>query len=97
MSERKKYNWSELIREQATSGKTINTFCKEKGIHYTSFYKSRKRLQSSNFVEVKVNKEESDSENPITLKYGGYLILLNPGFCKQTLKDVLIILDAVKC
>lgn len=94
MSERIKRNWPELIKEQERSGKTINAFCKERRIHYTSFYKNRKRLQSNNFVEVKINNKVRESGYPITLKYGEYSVVLPPGFCKQTLSEVLLILGA---
>ncbi len=47
------WNWPKLIEEQKQSGKTIADFCNEKGIHYTSFYKNRKKLQGSRFVEIK--------------------------------------------
>jgi len=92
MSERIKRNWPELIKEQETSGKNIDAFCKERGIHYTTFYKNRKRLQSTNFVEVKVNKRERETGHPITLRYGEYSVILSPGFCKQTLNEILSVL-----
>ena len=93
MSEGIKHNWPELIKEQKTSGKTVDAFCKEKGIHYTSFYKSRKRFQSNSFVEVKVNKKERESDHPITLKYGKYTVILHRGFCKQTFNEILSVMD----
>ena len=92
MSERIKHNWPELIKEQETSGETVDAFCKERGIHYTSFYKNRKRLQSDDFVEVKVKKKERESDHPITLKYGKYSVILLPGFCKQTFSEILSVL-----
>ena len=48
-------------------------------------------------VEVKVNKNERDTDHPITLRYGEYSILLNRNFCKQTLKDALLVLGTIKC
>ena len=33
MAERKKHNWSELIKKQELSGETVNAFCKKRGIH----------------------------------------------------------------
>ena len=97
MAGRKKHNWPELIKEQELSGETVDTFCNEKKIHYTSFYKNRKRLKSSNFVEIKINKKKRELDEPITLKYGKYSIVLPSGFCKQTLKDVLSVLDIEQC
>ena len=97
MAKRKKNNWEELIKEQELSGETVNAFCKARRIHYTSFYKNRKRLKSSNFVEIKINKKKRELDEPITLKYGKYSIVLPSGFCKQTLKDVLSVLDIEQC
>ncbi len=97
MSDRKKHNWPELIKEQELSGETVDTFCKGKRIHYTTFYKNRKRLSSRNFVEIKVKKKEPKFEEPIILKYEKYSIILPVGFCKQTLKDVLSVLDIEQC
>lgn len=97
MSKRTKHNWPELIKVQESSGETVDTFCKERGIHYTSFYKNRKRLKASNFVEIKVNKKEPKLEEPITLKYGEYSLILPPGFCKETLREVLSVLGTTQC
>jgi beta-lactamase regulating signal transducer with metallopeptidase domain len=97
MAKRKKHNWPELIKEQELSGETVDAFCKVRKIHYTSFYKNRKRLKSSNFVEIKVNKKKRELEEPITLKYGKYSIVLPSGFCKQTLKEALSVLDGEQC
>ncbi len=97
MEGRKKHNWPELIKEQELSGETVDAFCKGKRIHYTSFYKNRKRLKTSNFVEIKINKKELKLEEPITLKYGEYSLILPLGFCKQTLEDVLSVLDTAQC
>jgi len=93
MEVRKKHNWPELIKEQELSGETVDTFCKARKIHWTSFYKNRKRLKASNFVEIKVNKNKPKLEESITLKYGEYSLLLPSGFCKQTLRDILSVLD----
>lgn len=97
MAVRKKHNWPELIQEQELSGETVDAFCKARKIHYTSFYKNRKRLKASSFVEIKVDKKERKLEEPITLKYGKYSIVLPSGFCKQTLGDVLSVLDTAQC
>jgi hypothetical protein len=98
MAGRKKQNWPELIKEQELSGESVDAFCKARKIHWTSFYKNRKRLKASNFVEIKVDKKERKLKEPITLKYGKYSIELPSGFCKQTLGDVLSVLDtAAQC
>ena len=97
MAGRIKHNWPQLIKEQELSGETVDAFCKVRKIHWTSFYKNRKRLKASNFVEIKVNKKKPKLEEPITLKYGEYSLILPPGFCKHTLRDVLSVLDIAQC
>ncbi len=84
-------------KEQELSGETVDAFCKGRKIHWTSFYKNRKRLKASNFVEIKVAKKKTKPSEPITFKYGEYSLILPPGFCKQTLRDVLSVLDTAKC
>jgi len=97
MAGRIKYNWPELIKEQEISGETVDAFCKARKIHWTSFYKNRKRLKASNFVEIKIKKKEPKLEEPITLKYGEYSLTLPSGFCKETLREVLSVLDTSQC
>lgn len=97
MEGRKKHNWPELVKEQKLSGETVYAFCKARKIHYTSFYKNRKHLKSSNFVEIKVNIKAPELKEPIILKCGKYSVTLQSGFCKQTLKDVLSILETEEC
>ncbi len=97
MAGRIKHNWPELIKEQELSGETVDTFCKVRKIHWTTFYKNRKRLKASSFVEIKVDKKERKLEEPITLKYGEYSLILPSEFCKQTLVDVLSVLDTAQC
>ncbi|MCK5674771.1 MAG: hypothetical protein KAH95_15430 [Spirochaetales bacterium] len=97
MAGRIKHNWPELIKEQELGGETVDAFCKVRKIHYTSFYKNRKRLKSSNFVEIKVKSKKPKLKEPITLKYGEYTLILPPGFCKETLRDVLSVLDTAQC
>lgn len=100
MKTRQVRNWSELISEQENSGKSIDEFCKEKGIHYTSFYKNRKKLEKSNFVEIKKRTKPHPvqiEEDPIILNYGTFSITLKSGFNKKTLLDVLSVLENQSC
>ncbi|WP_425473398.1 IS66 family insertion sequence element accessory protein TnpA [Thiospirochaeta perfilievii] len=81
--ERQTRDWKELIVEQENSGKSIDIFCNEKGIHNTAFYKNRKKLQKTNFVEIKENTKSSpvsNIESPIILSYGEFTIHLTTGF-----------------
>jgi len=86
------WNWPKLIEEQKHSRKTIAEFCDEKGVHYTSFYKNRKKLLRSHFVEIKNREKQPVSDQPITLKYKDFSIEIPTCFNKQTLKDFLSVL-----
>ena len=86
-----KINWGEVTAEQKSSGKTIKDFCNDKGIHPHTFYRPRKQLESSELIEVQVV-ERTIRENPIMLKYHDVSIVLQSGFCKNTLKDLFSVL-----
>jgi len=86
------WNWPKLIEEQKHSGKTIADFCNEKGIHYTSFYKNRKKVQGSRFVEIKIKEKQPVSEQPLILKYKDFSLEIPTCFNKQTLKDFLSVM-----
>lgn len=65
MGKRQVRDWVALVQEQEQSGKSIDEFCKEKEIHYTAFYKKRKIIKNSNFIEIKTNNRQqtTDREN----------------------------------
>jgi len=91
------WNWPELIEEQKQSGKTISEFCAEKGVHYTSFYKNRKKIKKSSFVEIKqkapaVLKHRNPS---MVLRYKDFSLDLGSGYDRQSLTDLLKILRAL--
>ncbi len=87
------WNWSELIEEQKLSGKSISEFCNEKGVHYTSFYKNRKKLSKSSFIEIKPHKKKSKVlETEIRLKYKDFSLKIPLRFNKQSLKEILLVI-----
>jgi len=90
------WNWPELIEEQKQSGKTISEFCTEKGVHYTSFYKNRKKLQKSSFIEIKPKAPVlKTQENTLVLRYKDFSLDLGSGYDRQSLTDLLKILRAL--
>lgn len=89
-------NWLELIEEQKQSGKTIAEFCSQKSIHYTSFYKNRKKLQKSSFIEIKQKVPVlTKQEVPLILRYKDFSLDLNRGYDRKALTDLLNILRAL--
>ncbi len=87
------WNWPELIEEQKQSGKTISEFCADKGVHYTSFYKNRKKLKKSSFIEIKQKAPVLQPQNPtMILRYKDFSLDLASGYNRQSLIDLLKIL-----
>ena len=90
------WNWPELFEEQKQSGKTISEFCEEKGVHYTSFYKNRKKLRKNNFVEIKQKAPAVKKQGAfLTLRYHDFSIDLEAGYDRQSLTDLIKILRAL--
>jgi len=89
-------NWRETIKEQEASGKSVGSFCKEKGIRKNTFYFNRKKIRESGFIEIKKSACEKTAE-PVIVKWRGYTVILGKGFCKETLNEVLNILEERQC
>ena len=97
MRKRQIRDWGALLQEQEQSGKSIGEFCKNKGIHYTAFYKNRKKIQDSSFVEIKVNNNQRAQtvESPIVLIYRDISIKVPSVFNKQSLIDIISVLENI--
>ncbi len=95
MKKRQTQDWAALLLEQEQSGKSIANFCKDKGIHYSSLYKHRKKIQDSKFVEIKVKYKPKSkiTEDLIVLNYKEFSIKIPSCFNKQSLKDVISVLE----
>lgn len=95
MSKRQKRDWKSLISEQEESGLSIDEFCESKGIHYTSFYKNRKKFQNSGFVEIKATmKSPTLKTDPIILKIQDFSLEIPKNFDTITLKKILSVLGS---
>lgn len=95
MRKRQKRDWKALISEQENSGLSIDEFCEMKGIHYTSFYKNRKKFQDKGFVEVKpVPKTEILKAEPLILRFQEYTLEIPKSFNASTLKEVISVLGS---
>jgi hypothetical protein len=97
--------WRELLERQAGSGLSISGFCAQEGVHVTSFYEWRRKLNANpakasasaelttGFVRVDVELpglDEGDSGVSVALA-GGAAIRLMRGFDPATLREVLSI------
>lgn len=95
MRKRQKRDWKVLISEQENSGMSIDEFCDTKGIHYTSFYKNRKKFQDTGFVEVKpVPNTVNLKVDPIILRFQEFILEIPKNFDANTLKEVISVLGS---
>ncbi len=89
--------WRKIIQQQQTSGLPVLAFCRRAGVPQSSFFAWRRKLrQSSTFAEVKLSAEPvSVVAAGIELRLpGGRRVLVRPGFDRQTLLDLLDLLEA---
>lgn len=91
MVRRTKAAWEEILAEYKGSGKSVREFCKDKGLHANTFYLNRKKHRDTGFVEVQVQ-EHAFPIKPIILRFNDISIELQPGFCKNTLREILAVL-----
>ena len=54
MKRRSKEEWRSLVTEQASSGKSLESFCAERGISASSFSNWQYKLKREQFVELPV-------------------------------------------
>lgn len=105
----KHYNWNSLIPEWKSSGLTVSDFCKKHEIRCNAMYAALKRrcISSNNssdstlkesdqlFIPVAVSEETSHSYSSITINIGKANIIIDEGFNKSVLQDVISILSKV--
>lgn len=83
--------WSEKVRQQAASGKTAATWCKENSISYQSFIYWRKRLslsapsqeflRRSSFVEL----PQSNAKTWMEISVSGVKLTISKDFDREAL------------
>lgn len=96
--------WRTLVEEQQASGLSVAAFCRRAGVGESSFYRWHQKLRDQlNFAEVRVtpDKGERSSREPV----GGdeaalelwlpreRCLVVRPGFDRQTLIELLAILE----
>jgi hypothetical protein len=91
---RQKRDWVVLIEEQERSGESVKEFCKGKGIHPATFYKSRKSYGKKSMVEIPA--PVAMEINPLILKTGRYSLAIEHGFDPESLKSVLQVLGEIE-
>lgn len=95
--------WASRIREQASSGMSVEAYCREHRLSRPSFYRWRRRLDSAGdgtavdgFLEVLVDEGRVSVESGVCLRTDGWLeIELRRGFDAGTLRQVLSVVREV--
>ena len=84
---RRRGDWPEIIAEQPRSGKSVDEYCKSKGIHPNTFYRKRKLYGRSAMVEIlPLSNRESAA---IVVSFGEYSVAIRKGFDAESLKSIL--------
>ena len=94
-------NWEEVIEQHRQSGKSVENFCKEIGIHSNTFYKNRqKRRRSegskSQTAVIEIKPTALTAAAPIVLKTKKFMISISNGFDESQLKSVLRIIGELE-
>ena len=94
-------NWEEVIEQHRQSGKSIETFCNEIGIHPNTFYINRKKInQSRERVKrtevVEIEPTAISLATPIVLQTKKFMISISNGFDEAQLKSVLKIIGELE-
>lgn len=95
--------WRRVIQQQHASGLTVAAFCRRSGLSQPSFYSWRQKLRGEvTFAEVKVSpapavkavETMAADSGGIELRLpGGWCVVVQPGFDRQALIDLLHVLE----
>jgi hypothetical protein len=102
MNEEKEQYWTSHIANWRASGLSQAAYCKQNYLSKSTFGHWKRKLgnlnaQSEAPVVVPVTFERSSPTNfakPIRLHVAGFQLEIEPGFCKQTLRDLLSVLTS---
>lgn len=91
--------WRKLVQQQDGSGLTVTGFCERAGVSQPSFYAWRRKLRNEvTFAEVKVPREPAMEVGGIELRLPGRrCVVVRPGFHRQTLLELLHVLEGGSC
>ena len=88
--------WRRIVQQQQSSGLPVMAFCRRAGVPQSSFFAWRRKLRAeATFAEVKLPAEPVVQVGGIELHLPGRRrVVVQPGFDRQTLLDLLHVLDA---
>jgi hypothetical protein len=92
----KRDRWRKIIGQQQASGLSALAFCRRAGVPQSTFFAWRQRLRDEvTFTEVKLPSITRRESSGIELRLpGGGCIAVQPGFDRQTLLDLVHLLEA---
>ena len=108
---KKERYWRDIVQRQGQSGDSITAYCRREGVQESAFYWWRRELSrrgvkravnepacnAARFLPVKVA-VDNKGDGGLELRVGATCVLyLKPGFDRQTLVDVLAVLEAGPC
>jgi hypothetical protein len=94
--------WGGLVSEQVASGKSVASFCRDRGFRVWQFYEWKERLRPSEaaaFVAVKVASTEAVPVEPASMSgieighRSGWSLVVEPGFNASHLRRLLAVLE----
>jgi hypothetical protein len=89
-----KRDWSRIIAAQATSGKSVQEYCRGVGVHPNTFYKKRKVEGHPAMVEIRPS--WSRKVTSIVVNIRQYSVTVGSGFDPQCLKAVLQVIGELQ-
>ena len=96
---RRKRDWTNIIQDWRSSGKSVKEFCRESEIPTREFYRMRKRLNVPETGLVKILPKQNSLvpiHQGLVLEVGTtYRIRIQNGFPAETLKSLLSLLDSI--
>jgi hypothetical protein len=87
--------WSEKIKDQKLSKKSILVWCRENGVSYNTFHYWQKRLKSANqTISLKTSFVEIPEDVPLEISLPGVKLYFANHFDKQALIKLLKLLGS---
>jgi transposase len=106
----KERHWQDLVRQQDQSGLSVRAFCRREGVKESAFFWWRRELphrrgkcpsapgqEAVRFLPVQMTSDRKAEDGGIEIQCNGSRILVRPGFDRQTLSDVLAVLETARC
>jgi transposase-like protein len=91
--------WERILQKQQSSGLSVSAFCRQTGVQCSGYYKWRRKLgRQALFSEVRLKADSTAVDGRTAAEIELYLpgrrsIAVRPGFDRQTLLELLAVLE----